>query len=225
MDYRQVVDATQTAQPAVRPDNASYLASVNRISVLFALILGAAVWWDRNSAITAVITAGITYGTVVVLLILFQPGAVPFIAVSFMREVTIRRRDKMEFRLFEAQGKETQQVQVVDRLQLPCEAPAPPQLPDSPNFVPAEPNQRQIAKEAAYWVAVTLYLDNGEPNPDRVNLKGGTEAKGRLKTAAPSNPDVKQFLLDRRVLLRVRQGVALNLESYPNRESLRWLTR
>lgn len=195
------------------------------VNCIFAAIIIFALARNAQSAVPAIIGGVLFYGTATPLMLFIVTGGFAQWMLGREHEVTIRSRDRHEVAMWHAE----MSMRVMPPTQLPDSQPTeslqPAALIESPNYVSATPNDRQLARNAKAWAATALYLENGDPNPDAVNLKGGTEAAGRLKTAAPSNPEVKQFLLDRKVLLRVRQGMALNLEQYPNRESLRWLTR
>lgn len=96
-----------------------------------------------------------------------------------------------------------------DRMQYPTTAPG--------NFV--EPVDMTVAKDAALW-AISLYGPDGQADPHKVSLKGGTEPPGRLKVAAPASA-AKEFLLTKRVLQRVDHGYRLNIARYPTADTLR----
>jgi hypothetical protein len=226
-NYKQVQDVPQNDIPTIQP---IYVTSGGGAIVVIAILVFSVVVIfvtsrDENSGWAGIWGTAAFFTIATTIGLLAVNGGLASMFGDWQREKTIRSRDKHEYKMWHAE----MSMRVMPPAQLPDSQPTeslqPAALIESPNYVSAAPNDRQMARNAKAWAATALYLEDGQPNPDAVNLKGGTEAAGRLKTAAPSNPEVKQFLLDRKVLLRVRQGMALNLEQYPTRESLRWLTR
>lgn len=82
------------------------------------------------------------------------------------------------------------------------------------------------AQEAISW-AMALYLDSGQPDPDRVQTQG--EKAGWLKTRmlgskrGTGSTEAGLWLLQHRVILRAPGGYRLNVTRYPHRASLRTL--
>jgi len=83
--------------------------------------------------------------------------------------------------------------------------------------------------EALRW-ASGLYLDNGDPNPELVQLTGKEHAVGRLQnirmlgSARGEGSDAARlWLLDHAIILPGRYGYSLNLDKFPRRDALRYV--
>jgi hypothetical protein len=185
---------TATAQEIpVNSDSASVLRSVNWISLLVALCIVTGMIVDKQSVTVSVITGGATYGIVAVLLILWQPGALPWIIVSRMREVTIRRYNELQFDALEAQA-ERKQVAIVDTPRIVSTPPvAPMQLPDTPNFVsPVPPTDERIKLDAYNFVA-GLFDEYGRLHPKRV-LPKESKRPGQVQSPKPKSETVEYLV-------------------------------
>lgn len=91
-----------------------------------------------------------------------------------------------------------------------------------------QPPQDTTAQEAVAW-AMTLYLDNGHPDPARVQLDGKLDARGKIigpvigSKRGDGSPEALRWLLQRRVLVKQPGGYALNLNLCPRRDALRYV--
>lgn len=100
----------------------------------------------------------------------------------------------------------------------------------APSWVTPHPEQDvpDAKQEALRWAA-GLYLDNGEPNPEAVQMVGKETALGRLRgpmlgsVRGAGSEAARLWLLDRRIILATRGGYALNLAQYPRAETLRYV--
>ncbi len=174
--------------------SANVLKSVNLMSVGVAGLLSWGMFVDSHSVTVSVLSGVAFYGAVAGLLILWQPGALPYVIVSRQQEVTIRRRDEQLYSLQAAQLPPPQRWTVADPVQIPSTPPA--QLPAASSFVSAhaEPDDG-VRREASAWL-LQLYGADGSPDPKKVLMKSEKERPGRVRIAAPSAP-AKQLLLDR----------------------------
>lgn len=91
-----------------------------------------------------------------------------------------------------------------------------------------QPPHDTTAQEAVAW-AMTLYLDNGHPDPARVQLDGKLDARGKIigpvigSKRGDGSPEALRWLLQRRVLVKQPGGYALNLNLCPRRDALRYV--
>jgi hypothetical protein len=189
---------------------AAVFKSVNLMSVGVAALLSTGMIVDKHSVTVSVLSGVGFYGAIAGLLILWQPGALPFVLVNRQHEITERRRDEMQYRIHLRQAP---QVSLADPL--PMVSAPPAQLPTGTRFVPAiAPADQSVEREAVAWV-LQLYGRDGEPDPAKVLTKTDNEKPGRVRIAGPSKA-AKQWLVDRRILHSLGNGYRLNLTRCPN---------
>jgi hypothetical protein len=219
-DYTSVENQTP---PAVNYHVDELGKVVTGANILVSGVLIGAMWFDHHSATLAAVSGIAYFGLSTSLTLLTLSGSLSQMVTNHQQQVTMRRYHVLQFgapdvmQMALAHPRQVERSQDVDPMQDGNELPAS-------TYVPAVANARQVGKEAALW-AVTLYTEQGGPDPVRVSMKGGKEKAGRLRVASPANPEVKQFLLDRKVLEVVPHGYRLNVEEFPTCESLRWLMR
>lgn len=202
--------------PQAAPQTASVYRSINWMSVAVGIILSIGMAFDNHSVTTSVLSGVSFYGVIAAMLILWQPGALPYVLVStltsWFREVTERRRDEMQYKIHVSQAP---QVSLVDPRQ---GGSVPSALMENSRFVPAiAPGDQSVEREAVAWV-LQLYGKDGEPDPAKVLTEENTDKKdqvGRIRIGAPSKV-AKQWLLDRRILFNMGTAYRLNLTRCPN---------
>lgn len=161
----------QAASPA-----ASVLKSINLISVLVAIFFSIGMVIDNHSVTVSMLSGAGIYGTVATMLILWQPGALPYVLVSRQREVTERRRDEQQYKIYLRQ---VPQVAAVDPL--PMVSAPPPALASSTRFVSAVPRiGNDLKVVAGSWVTQLFDTSTGRPRPNRI-----TRNKGQVQIKSP----------------------------------------
>jgi hypothetical protein len=154
---------------------ASVFRSINLMSVGVAALLSTGMIVDRHSVTVSVLSGVGFYGAIAGLLILWQPGALPAVLINHQREITLRRRDELPYRVQWQQ----QQVRLADLPQIEythAVAPALPLQSHLGSFVPAHPPQpvsRRVVAVAAGWATQLFNTETGEPNPIYITPKAG----------------------------------------------------
>lgn len=178
---------------------------------LFAVIIVAALWRGDTGVVAAIVTGGLYYGVTTMFALLVLSGSLAQIVVNRQEQVTLRQ--------YHVLLAERPQLPGADPLHIPG-TPAADRLPGplgGVTYVAAE--DMTIRRDAALW-AVSLYGGDGQADPAKVNLKGGTEPAGRLKVAAPGSA-AKEYLIAKRVLQKIDHGYRLNIARYPTADTLR----
>lgn len=202
-NYNHDPDAPQASAQV-----ANVLKSINLMSVGVATLLSAGMVIDKHSVTVSVLSGVGFYGAIAGLLVLWQPGALPYVLVNRQREVTERRRDEMQYKIHVA-SLPTSQVAVVDPLQL---ASAPPVA--GGRFVSAVPSIDARLKLAAYEFVTTLFDDEGRPNPRRI-LAAHTRRPGQVQAGKPK-PEVLDYLLSLQMLAEREGGMLFfDVARYP----------
>lgn len=92
-----------------------------------------------------------------------------------------------------------------------------------------QPAHDTTAQEAIRWVAANLYNDAGAPNAKTLWLTNRPESHGRIRIPVigskrgEGSADALRWLRDKRVLVKVPGGYALNLQLCPTRDDLRYV--
>jgi hypothetical protein len=117
---------------------------------------------------------------------------------------------------------------------LPAQDAAPTYVPPYDNrqrgafAAETQPARDTTSAEALAW-AMALYGDDGLPDPRQVQLSGDESSRGRLRVPAigskrgPGSADALRWLLQKRVLVKLAGGYALNVALFPRREELRYV--
>jgi hypothetical protein len=160
------------------------------------------------------------YGAIAGLLILWQPGALPFVLVNRQHEVTERRRDALQFK---AQMTFAPKMAVVDPVQLVSTPSAT--LTNSKHFVSAVPSADARLKLSCVEFVTTLFDDQGRPNPRRV-LAAHTRRPGQIQAGKPRH-EVLDYLAALQMISEGDGGMLFfNAELYPTlRESINAIKR
>lgn len=187
------------------------------LSALFAAVIIVALIQAEWSAAVAIVSGGLYFGLITMSALLVLSGTLAQVLVNRQEQITLRRFHELQYKIMVERP--TALAAAEDPLQLPS-SPDADRLPGplgGTTFVPAE--DMTTARDAALW-AVSLYGPDGQADPHKVSLKGGKEPPGRLKVAAPAAA-AKEYLLAKRVLLRVDHGYRLNLARYPTAQHIR----
>lgn len=188
---------------------------------LFAGIIITALLRSADSAVIAIIAGVIYFAPTTLIGLDILSGTRAANHKVTQEQITIREANRLDYYL-------TNSRMAVDPLQAISVEPADqPTLEDSrPTYVPAIKEEHSVAHNAVLW-AMTLYdKATGEPDPTKVSMAGIREPAGRLgRGGGPTDPAVKQFLLEKGVLKRVTNGIALNVKEYQHVSDLRWLNR
>lgn len=162
---------------------AAVFKSINLISLGVATLISVGMIVDKHSVTTSVLAGVAFYGLVASLLILWQPGALPYVLVSRQVEVTNRRRDLLQFQAQMAQMP-APRAAIIDPMQLEYTPPAP-----APTFVPVvpliAPNLKVVAGS---WVTQLFDTSTGRPLPNRI-----TRTKSQVQQKSPE-PQVVAYL-------------------------------
>lgn len=183
-------------------------------NLLFAATMIMAMQRYAFSPVAAILLGALYYATTTTLALLIISGALGQMYIAKQEQTTIRHRDTLHYSVMPRPA-----LPSADTLQLPSGQPVE-QLQGplgGATFVPAE--DMTTRRDAALW-AVSLYGPDGQADPSKVSLKGGTEPPGRLKVAAPGSA-AKEYLLAKRVLQKIDHGYRLNLGRYPDAQTLR----
>lgn len=182
------------------------------LSALFAAVIVTALIRSEYAAATAIIAGGAYFGLITLAALLILSGSLTQIVTNGQEQRTLRAYHVLQLE------RPALLTPSVDPLRLPStpSAEAAPPLGGA-TFVPAE--DMTTRRDAALW-AVSLYGPDGQADPAKVSLKGGTEPPGRLKVAAPGSA-AKEYLLAKRVLQKIDHGYRLNLGRYPDAQTLR----
>lgn len=174
----------------------------------FAIVAIFAMLFNRVSAVTAVVMGGVFFTLAYLGELLFN---------SDLTVAWVRAREEQETtrRLHLLQHQPHALPSPESFLLLPEERSAP-----AGRFV--SPHSPTTVKDAYAW-ALTLYGLDGQPNPQKVNLRGDREEPGRLKVAMPQDAQVKAFLLDKKVIVPIDHGYRLHLGRYGTVEEVRAL--
>lgn len=92
-----------------------------------------------------------------------------------------------------------------------------------------QPDHDTTAREAIRWVAANLYNDVGAPNAKTLWLTNRPESHGRIRIPVigskrgEGSADALRWLCDKRVLVKVPGGYALNLQMCPTKDDLRYV--
>jgi hypothetical protein len=89
-------------------------------------------------------------------------------------------------------------------------------------YVPAIADGEEAQAEAVRF-AMGLYGTNGKPDPKRVHADGRLRGKMLGSKRGAGSRDAGRWLLKEGIIRRVQGGYALNLHSYPHRDSLKHL--
>jgi len=181
---------------------------------LFAVVIIAALWRGDTGVVAAIVTGGLYYGVTTMFALLVLSGSLSQIVVNRQEQITLRQYHQLQVSVVQPAA-----LPGADPLHIPG-TPAADRLPGplgGVTYVAAE--DMTTARDAALW-AVSLYGSDGQADPAKVNLKGGTEPAGRLKVAAPGSA-AKEYLIAKRVLQKIDHGYRLNLGRYPDAQTLR----
>lgn len=201
---------------------AAVFKSINLMSVGVATLLSTGMVLDRHSVTVSVLSGVGFYGAIAGLLILWQPGALPFVLVNRQHEVTERRRDQLQFKAQMAFAP-TPRMNVVDPVQLVSTPPAI--LTEGKRFVPAVPGADARLKLSCVEFVTTLFDDNGSPNPRRI-LAAHTRRPGQVQAGKPK-PEVLDYLTALQMVSEGDGGMLFfDVELYPTlREAINAIKR
>lgn len=215
-DYRQTYVAEQDPHMQQIPvsDTAGVLKSVNLISVLVGVLLAIGMIADQHSITTSVLVGGAVYGLVAILLIVFQPGGLPWIIVNGQNQKTLRLNHAQEHKVHMTLAQS--QVSLVPPLHIPSARPAQPlALPQAPNYVSAVPPADERLKLGSYQFVRALFDDEGKPIPKRI-LAEHTRSPGLVQHEKPK-PDVVEYLTGlQMVWTNERKQLFFNVRDYPS---------
>lgn len=182
--------------------------SVTGANVLLSGILIAGMVYDQQAVSIAVVSGAIYFAASTVVTTLILSGQLVALMDSRQRSAIERRRMELMTPAYR------QQYRVVDDPMM--ETPA---LPEDvgPSYV--APVEDSAYREAVAFV-VQLYGPDGLPDPKKVHMSTTKEGPGRLRIKAPSRSAV-EYLLNRRVLVDMKNGYRLNVPRYPTIQVIR----
>lgn len=201
---------------------AAVFKSINLMSVGVSALLSTGMVMDKHSVTVSVLSGVGFYGAIAGLLILWQPGALPFVLVNRQHEVTARRRDELQYKAQMAFAP-APRMSVVDPVQLVSTPRAA--LTEGTRFVPAIPGADARLKLSCVEFVTTLFDDDGSPNPRRI-LAAHTRRPGQVQAGKPK-PEVLEYLTALQMVSEGDGGMLFfNVDIYPTlREAINAIKR
>lgn len=139
-------------------------------------------------------------------------GGIATMFASYQEQRTIRRRDMLQYGLWQEQA--ARRITVVDPLQIEDAPPSPPQLPEANNYVPAVPPSDETLKLACYQFVRALFDEGGRPSPKRI-LPPHTKSPGLVQYEKPKRDVVEYLTSLGMVWENERKQLFFDVERYP----------
>jgi len=195
MDYKSSRPYGQTVAGDVPTVQPIYVTGGGTAVVVIAMLLLTIIILYITSRNAASAPYGIV-GSVVFFLagtpigLLAVNGGLATMFASYQEQRTIRRRDALQYGLWQEQA--ARRITVVDPLQIEDSPPLPPQLPEAAHYVPAVPVADEALKLACYQFVRALFEEGGRPSPKRI-LPPHTKSPGLVQYEKPKR-DVVEYL-------------------------------
>lgn len=215
------VEARPTPPPVVETNLGLVLTLAN---LMVSAIIVIAMMLDGAQAKSAIVYGSLYFVVTMLGFVLVVTGALPAMVNGWQRERTERLRVAAYERVMEKAFdwrmtvEETRQLELVGRRG----STGGQRVSPLNTFVPAIADGEEAQSEGVRF-AMGLYDTQGRPDSKRVFADGRLRGKMIGSKRGSGSRDAGLWLLREGIIKKVAGGYALNLGSYPNRDSLRHL--
>ena len=218
----QYVDV-QHNRPATVESNLGLVITL--ANLMLAAIIVIAMLLDGTQVMLAIITGAVYFAVTMIFFTLLVTGSLTMILADLSKERTEHHRidayqelgeQAIQWRLA---VEETRQIELLGRRGSTEGVQPPGQLQ---SYVPPFADGERAQVEGVRF-AMSLYDTQGRPDSARVHSDGRLRGRMLGSKRGTGSPEAGRWLLRAGIVKRVRGGYALDLERFPNRDSLRHL--